>query len=70
MPPTVLITGASQGSGKATALLFAKKGYNIVLAARKLETLAATANEVREIGKSALAIPTDVTNIKQVEYLV
>ena len=70
MPPTVLITGASQGSGKATALLFARKGYNVVLAARKLDRLAATAKEVRAIAKSALAIPTDVSDAKQVEYLV
>lgn len=70
MSPTVLITGASQGCGKATALLFARKGYNVVLAARKLDRLAATAKEVRAIANSALAIPTDVTDAKQVEYLV
>ena len=70
MLPTVLITGASQGCGRETALLFARKEYNVVLAARKLDRLTATANEVREIGKSALAIPTDVTDAKQVEYLV
>jgi NADP-dependent 3-hydroxy acid dehydrogenase YdfG len=38
------------------------------LAAKKLDRLTATANEVREIGKSALAIPTDVTDAKQVEH--
>ncbi|NET26710.1 SDR family oxidoreductase [Okeania sp. SIO1I7] len=70
MLPTVLITGASQGCGKATALLFARKGYNIVLAARTLDKLVETANEVRANGSSALAIPTDVTDAKQVEYLV
>ena len=41
---------------------------NVVLAAKKLDRLTATANEVREIGKSALAIPTDVTDAKQVEH--
>jgi short-subunit dehydrogenase len=35
MAPTVLITGASQGSGKATALLFAKSGYDVVMTARQ-----------------------------------
>ena len=59
---------ASQGCGRETALLFARKEYNVVLAAKKLDRLTATANEVREIGKSALAIPTDVTDAKQVEH--
>lgn len=67
---TVLITGASQGSGKATALLFAQKGYNVVLAARNLERLEATANEVRSLGGSVLAIPTDVGDAQQVQELV
>lgn len=34
MTPTVLITGASEGIGKATALLFARQRYDLVLAAR------------------------------------
>jgi short-subunit dehydrogenase len=53
----VLITGASQGIGKATALLFASKGYNLVLAARQAERLASVAQEVQNLGHSALAIP-------------
>lgn len=70
MTPTVIITGASQGIGKATALLFAQKGYDIVLAARQSERLEAAAAEVRNLGRKALAIPTDVTNVEQVNALV
>ncbi|MDY7019805.1 MAG: SDR family NAD(P)-dependent oxidoreductase, partial [Cyanobacteriota bacterium] len=70
MVSTVLITGASQGSGKATALLFARQGYNLVLAARNPERLEAAANEVRVLGGSALAIPTDVGDVEQVQNLV
>jgi NADP-dependent 3-hydroxy acid dehydrogenase YdfG len=70
MSKTVLITGASQGSGKATALLFARKGYNVVLAARGTDRLESAAEEVRKIGGSAVAIATDVTKVEQVENLV
>jgi NADP-dependent 3-hydroxy acid dehydrogenase YdfG len=70
MTSTVLITGASEGIGKETALLFAEKGYDVVLAARHGETLNAVAQEVRNRGREALAIPTDVTNSGQVKALV
>lgn len=70
MAPTVLITGASQGIGKATALLFARKGYDIVLAARQPERLEAVAQEVQTLGRAALSIPTDVRDAEQVNTLV
>lgn len=70
MAPTVLITGASQGIGKATALLFAHKGYNVVLAAREANRLNAVAQELRTKGHDALAFPTDVSNPQQVNMLV
>ncbi|WP_416666929.1 SDR family NAD(P)-dependent oxidoreductase [Egbenema bharatensis] len=44
--PVVLITGASQGSGKATAKLFAQKGDDVVLATRQPDRLQAIAAEV------------------------
>ncbi|GAX41376.1 short-chain dehydrogenase/reductase SDR [Tolypothrix sp. NIES-4075] len=70
MTNTVIITGASQGIGKATALEFARQGYNIVLAARQPDRLEAAAIEVRELGLEALAIPTDVRDPQQVNNLV
>lgn len=70
MAPTVLITGASQGIGKATALLFARNGYNVVLAARSHDRLAALAQELKTFNHSALAIPTDVRDAEQVQSLV
>jgi short-subunit dehydrogenase len=70
MAPTVLITGASQGIGKATALLFARQGYDLVLAARQAERLADVAQEVQTLGRAALAVPTDVTDPNQVNTLV
>jgi NADP-dependent 3-hydroxy acid dehydrogenase YdfG len=70
MADTVLITGASQGIGKATTLLFARNGYNVVLAARQADRLEAVADEVRSLGQEALAVPTDVTDPEQVNALV
>lgn len=70
MADTVLITGASQGIGKETTLLFARNGYDIILAARQADRLEAVADEVRSLGRDALAIPTDVRDPEQVNALV
>lgn len=70
MANTVIITGASQGIGKATALKFASQGYNVVLAARQLDRLETAANEVRSLGREALAVSTDVKQPEQVNNLV
>jgi short-subunit dehydrogenase len=70
MTSTVLITGASQGIGKATAHLFARQGYNVVLAARQPDRLKAVAEELQQLGCSALPVPTDVREVGQVHRLV
>lgn len=67
MAETVLITGGSEGIGKATALLFARQGYNIVLAARQADRLQAVAQEIEKQGTAALAVPTDVRDPEQVK---
>lgn len=70
MAPTALITGASQGIGKATALLFATKGYDIVLAARHNDRLAIVAQEIQKLDRQALVVPTDVRDPDQVKNLI
>ncbi len=67
---TAIITGASQGIGRATAFLLADRGYNVVLAARQSERLEGVALDIRARGREALAIPTDVTEFEQVKALM
>jgi short-subunit dehydrogenase len=71
MAPTVLITGGSEGIGKATALLFARKGYDLILAARHPDRLETTAQEIQSFGGTApLIVTCDVTDSSQVKTLV
>lgn len=70
MTLTVLITGASQGIGRETALLFARQGYDVVLAARQADRLEAVAQEIQRLGRTALAVPTDVKDPEQVQNLL
>lgn len=65
-----IITGASSGIGKATAIRLAQAGASIVLAARREDALEAIAHEIIGIGVQALVVPTDVTDQKQTEALV
>lgn len=71
MAPTVLITGASEGIGKATALLFSRQGYDLVIAARSADHLEAVAQELQSLGRAApLTVTCDVTDASQVHTLV
>jgi len=65
-----LVTGASSGLGRATALLFAGEGAAVVVAARREAETEATARMIRDEGGRALAVPADVTSAEQVRSLV
>ena len=67
--PVILITGASSGIGAATARLFARNDYRVVLAARRLERLQTLADEIRAAGGQALPIAADMQQHEQIEAL-
>ena len=65
-----LVTGAGKNLGKAIALALADAGADVAVTSRTLSEIQKTAEEIREKGKKALAIPLDVTNFAQVESAV
>ena len=65
--PTVVITGASAGVGRATVRKFARHDARIGLLARGIDGLEAARKEVEQLGSQALVVPTDVANSDQVE---
>ncbi len=67
---TVLITGASSGIGKATALLLARSGATVVLVARGPEQLEETRQEILADGGSAYAYPADISDPESVDALL
>ncbi len=62
-----LVTGASQGIGRATALALAKAGARVAAAARNAEKLAAVVGEISAAGGEALAVTMDVADAEQVK---
>jgi NAD(P)-dependent dehydrogenase (short-subunit alcohol dehydrogenase family) len=62
-----LITGASRGIGRATALAFAKLGVSSILIGRSLQDLEAVADEVRALGAEAKAVCLDLSEISSIQ---
>jgi NAD(P)-dependent dehydrogenase (short-subunit alcohol dehydrogenase family) len=66
---TAIITGGSRGLGREMALAFAERGANIVVASRKVENCETVANEVRALGRRALAIGYHAASWSDAEML-
>nr|GFC99068.1 3-oxoacyl-[acyl-carrier-protein] reductase, putative [Tanacetum cinerariifolium] len=62
MNKTIFITGASSGIGKATAKLFAAKGWQVIATMRKPEN----ETELNQLANVTL-LPLDVTNVEQIK---
>ena len=67
---TILITGAASGIGRATALIFAREGANVVCADINEAGVKETAEKINAIGSQALALAVDVTKRVAVNDMV
>lgn len=65
----VLITGASSGIGKQTAIEFAKRGANLILVARRKDILESVADELKKFHVPILVCQCDVSNKEQVKEM-
>jgi short-subunit dehydrogenase len=67
---TVIVTGASSGIGRAAALEFARRGANLVIAARRAEPLEEVARECRAVGVRCTPVVADVTKREDCQHIV
>lgn len=65
-----LVTGASRGIGRATALAMAAAGADVAVAARSEDDLETLGSEVEELGRRCLVVPTDVTERDAIQNMV
>jgi 3-oxoacyl-[acyl-carrier protein] reductase len=66
-PPVALVTGASRGIGREIALELARRGVDVVLAARNAEPAEEAAAEIEGMGRRALALALDVADYAAVK---
>jgi NADP-dependent 3-hydroxy acid dehydrogenase YdfG len=65
-----IVTGASSGIGKATALALASQGAYVALAARRVPELEQVAAQIEARGAKALVVQTDVTRQEDIDQLI
>jgi len=65
-----IVTGGGRGIGKSIALTLAEAGADVTVAARTVKQIEGIADEVRQLGRKALAVPTDVTKADEVKRVV
>ncbi len=60
-----LVTGAGRGIGRAIAIGLAAAGADVAVSARSSEQLASACDEIRSLGRRALALPADLSNLDE-----
>jgi hypothetical protein len=70
MGKTVMVTGATAGFGRATALEFARNGYNVIITGRRKERLVELAKEIEAFKTGVIALNFDVRNKSEVDRAV
>jgi len=66
----VIVTGGSSGIGRAAAIMFAKRGGKVVVAARRIKQSEETVRMIKEAGGEGMFVQTDVRIAAQVENMV
>jgi 3-oxoacyl-[acyl-carrier protein] reductase len=65
----VVVTGAGRGAGRSIALALAREGARLALASRTESELSAVREEVKALSAEVIAVPTDISDPKQIEDL-
>jgi NAD(P)-dependent dehydrogenase (short-subunit alcohol dehydrogenase family) len=68
--PVAVVTGASSGIGEAAAWSLARRGFRLVLAARRVERLGRLAERIASEGGEALPVPADLADPAQTRALI
>ena len=67
---TALVTGASRGIGAAIAVALARHGADVALTSRSPEALEKVATGIGELGRRAIVVPADVTDVEAIRGMV
>lgn len=65
-----LVTGGSRGLGRGMALGLARHGADVIVTSRKLTPNQEVANEIKTMGRRALALSTDLSKLEEISHLV